>query len=87
MPDEDHERVVEVAGDKLPVEVDVTVKGVRIRVLVPQPAPLNFNNFNNLSTAQAQKIVTTRNTLSGVTFCALARYGAYHLGFSIETVA
>ena len=34
MPDEDHERVVEVAGDKLPVEVDVTVKGVRIRVLV-----------------------------------------------------
>ena len=26
--------MVEVAGDKLPVEVDVTVKGVRIRVLV-----------------------------------------------------
>ncbi len=26
--------VVEVTGDKLPVEVDVTVKGVRVRVTV-----------------------------------------------------
>jgi hypothetical protein len=34
MPDEEHEHVVEVAGDKLPVEVDVTVKGVRVRVIV-----------------------------------------------------
>ena len=33
MPDDDVP-VVEVAGDKLPVEVDVTVKGVRVRVLV-----------------------------------------------------
>jgi len=30
----DDKPVVEVAGDKLPVEVDVTVKGVRVRVLV-----------------------------------------------------
>lgn len=31
---DDDKPVVEVAGDKLPVEVDVTVKGVRVRVLV-----------------------------------------------------
>jgi hypothetical protein len=40
MPDEEHERVVEVAADKLPVEVDVTVKGVRVRVIVTlKPKP------------------------------------------------
>ncbi len=33
MPDDDVP-VVEVTGDKLPVEVDVTVKGVRVRVTV-----------------------------------------------------
>jgi hypothetical protein len=33
MPDDDVP-VVEVTGDKLPVEVDVTVKGVRVRVRV-----------------------------------------------------
>ena len=34
MPPDDDKPVVEVTGDKLPVVVVVTVKGVRVRVVV-----------------------------------------------------